>query len=229
MYYPYFDPTMILLIPALIISFWAQSKVNSTYNKYKKVRTINGYSGQQVARMILDEAGLLDVRIEQINSKLGDHYDPSNKVLRLSPEVYNEATISSAGIAAHEVGHAIQHKEAYKPLNIRNAIVPVVNFSSNISWLLFFLGIIMGFKGLTILGILLFSAVVIFQLITLPVEFNASNRALNILTDRGILYGDESKGAEKVLNAAAMTYVAATLMAISQLIRLIVISGRRDD
>ena len=130
MFYSYFDPTMILLIPALIISFWAQSKVNSAYNEYTKVRIINGYSGQQVARMMLDEAGLFDIRIEQINSKLGDHYDPSSRVLRLSPEVYSGSTISSAGIAAHEVGHAIQHKESYKPLTIRNSIVPVVNFSS---------------------------------------------------------------------------------------------------
>ncbi|MBE6070941.1 MAG: zinc metallopeptidase [Clostridium butyricum] len=229
MYYPYFDPTMILLIPALIISFWAQSKVNSTYNKYKKVRTINGYSGNQVARMILDEAGLFDVRIEQINSKLGDHYDPSSRVLRLSPEVYSGATISSAGIAAHEVGHAIQHQELYKPLTLRNSIVPIVNFSSNMSWLIFFLGIFLGFKGMTTLGIILFLAVVVFQLITLPVEFDASTRALNILKSRGLLYGDEVKGAEKVLNAAAMTYVAATLMAISQLIRLIAISNSRDD
>ena len=229
MFYSYFDPTMILLIPALIISFWAQSKVNSAYNEYTKVRIINGYSGQQVARMMLDEAGLFDIRIEQINSKLGDHYDPSSRVLRLSPEVYSGSTISSAGIAAHEVGHAIQHKESYKPLTIRNSIVPVVNFSSSISWILFFLGIVMGFKGLTTLGIILFSAVVIYQLITLPVEFDASTRALNILKSRGILYGDEVKGAEKVLNAAAMTYVAATLMAISQLVRLIAISNSRDD
>lgn len=229
MYYPYFDPTMILLIPAIIISFWAQSKVNSTYNKYKKVRTINGYSGNQIARMILDESGLFDVRIEQINSKLGDHYDPSSRVLRLSPEVYSGATISSAGIAAHEVGHAIQHQKSYKPLTLRNSIVPIVNFSSNMSWLIFFLGIFLGFKGLTTLGIILFLAVVVFQLITLPVEFDASTRALNILKSKGILYGDEIIGAEKVLNAAAMTYVAATLMAISQLIRLIAISNSRDD
>ncbi len=228
MYGLYFDPTMILLLPAMLISFWAQAKINSTYNKYSRVRTTNGYTGMQVARMILDEAGLFDVRIEMINTKLGDHYDPSSRVLRLSPEVYGDTTIAAAGIAAHEVGHAIQHKESYKPLVIRNSIVPVVNFSSSISWILFFIGILLGFKGLTTLGILLFSAVVIFQLITLPVEFNASNRALRILESRGILYGNEIKGAEKVLGAAAMTYVAATLMAISQLIRLIALSNRDD-
>ncbi len=228
-FYPFFDPTMILLVPAIIISFWAQSKINSAYSKYSQVRTINGYTGQQVARMMLDEAGLFDVRIELINSKLGDHYDPTSKILRLSPEVYSGASISSAGIAAHEVGHALQHKERYAPLVIRNSIVPIVNIGSNVSWMLFFVGILLGFKGLTTLGIILFSGVVIFQLITLPVEFDASTRALNILKSRGILYGDETKSAQKVLDAAAMTYVAATLMAVSQLIRLIAISNRRND
>ncbi|WP_315077150.1 zinc metallopeptidase [uncultured Clostridium sp.] len=222
----YFDPTMIILVPAIIIAFWAQTKVNSAYSKFSKVSAMNGYTGEQVARMMLDEAGLYDIRIELVNTKLGDHYDPSNRVLRLSPEVYRGQTIAAAGIAAHEVGHAIQHKEAYRPLIIRNSIVPAVNISSNFSWILFFAGILMGVKSLVTLGIILFSAAVIFQLITLPVEFNASSRALNILKSRNILYGDEVKGAAKVLDAAAMTYVAAALMAISQLIRLIAISDR---
>ena len=224
----FFDPTMIILIPAIIISFWAQTKVNSTYNKYSEVRTIKGYTGQQVARMMLDDAGLFDVKIEVINSKLGDHYDPSSRILRLSPDVYAGGTISSAGIAAHEVGHALQHKERYKPLTIRNSIVPIVNISSSASWILFFIGLLLGIKGLTTLGIVLFSAVIVFQVITLPVEFDASTRALNILKSRGILYGDETKNAQKVLDAAAMTYVAATLMAVSQLIRLIALSNRDD-
>lgn len=224
----YFDPTYILLIPAMIISFWAQQKINSAYSKYSRVRTMNGYTGQQVAQMILNEAGLYDVRIEQVNSRLGDHYDPKSRVLRLSPEVYSGATIAAAGIAAHEVGHAIQHQQAYKPLVVRNSIVPVVNFSSNISWIIFVAGLLLSIKPLVTLGIILFSAAVVFQLITLPVEFNASNRALSILENRGILYGDEVNGAAKVLDAAAMTYVAATLMAVSQLIRLIAISRRND-
>nr|WP_312291533.1 zinc metallopeptidase [Clostridium chromiireducens] len=228
-FYPFFDPTMILLIPAIIISFWAQTQISSTYNKYSEVRTMNGYTGQQIARMMLDEAGLFDIRIEVVNTKLGDHYDPANRVLRLSPDVYAGGTISSAGIAAHEVGHAIQHKEKYTPLVVRNSIVPVVNVGSSLSWILFLAGMFLGFKGLTTLGILLFSGVVIFQLITLPVEFDASTRALSILKSRGILYGDETKKAQKVLNAAAMTYVAATLMAVSQLIRLIAISNSRDE
>lgn len=227
-FYPFFDRTMIILIPAVIISFWAQTKINSTYNKYSQIRTRNGYLGQQVARMILDAAGLFDVRIEVINSKLGDHYDPSSKVLRLSPEVYSGSTIAAAGIAAHEVGHALQHKERYAPLVIRNSIVPVVNIGSGFSWIIFFAGLLLGIKGLTTIGIFLFLGVVVFQLITLPVEFDASNRALRILEARGILYGDENIGAQKVLNAAAMTYVAATLMAISQLIRLIALSNRDD-
>lgn len=229
MYYPfYFDRTMLILLPALLISFWAQSKINSTYNKYRNVRTSNGYTGEQVARMMLNEAGLSFVNIEMVNTRLGDHYDPTSKVLRLSPEVYGGTSIAAAGIAAHEVGHAIQHKESYKPLILRNSIVPVVNFGSNISWVLFVIGLFMGNNLLVNLGIILFSGVVVFQLVTLPVEFNASSRAINILDKRGILYGNEVSDARKVLGAAAMTYVASALMAISQLLRLIAIS-KRDD
>ena len=172
MYYPfYFDKTMLILIPALVLSFWAQAKVSSTYNKYRGVRTKNGYTGEQVARMMLNDAGLSYVNIEVINKQLGDHYDPTTKTLRLSPEVYSGNSISSAGIAAHEVGHAIQHKEKYEPLILRNSIVPIVNFSTNISWVLFFVGLLMGYKIFVNLGIILFSAAVVFQLITLPVEF----------------------------------------------------------
>ena len=227
-FYYGFDPTYLLLVPALIISFWAQAKVSSAYNKYKQVRTLNGYSGAQIARMILDAAGLFDIPIEVVNRQLGDHYDPSSRVLRLSPEVYNGSSIASAGIAAHECGHAIQHAESYSPLKVRNSIYPVVNFGSSCSWILFIAGLILSIKPLVYLGILMFSAVVVFQIITLPVEFNASSRALKILDSKGILYGDELRGAKKVLEAAAMTYVAATIMAISQLIRLIAISNRND-
>lgn len=227
MYYPfYFDRTMLILIPALLVSFWAQAKISSTYNKYRNIRTMNGYTGEQVARMMLNEAGLSFVNIEMVNTRLGDHYDPRNKVLRLSPEVYSGTSIAAAGIAAHEVGHAIQHKEDYKPLIIRNSIVPVVNFGSSISWILFVIGLFMGNSLLVNLGIVLFSGVVVFQLVTLPVEFNASSRAINILDRRGILYGDEVSGAKKVLGAAAMTYIASALMAIAQLLRLIAISKR---
>lgn len=224
----FYDSTYLLLVPALILSLWAQFKVSSAYRKYKRIRTTNGYTGQQVARMMLDEAGLFDVPIEIVNTELGDHYDPRDRVLRLSREVYSGATVAAAGIAAHEVGHAIQHKEEYSPLIIRNSIAPIVNISSNFSWLLFFLGIFLGLTGLTTIGIVLFLAVVIFQLVTLPVEFNASSRALNILSSRGILYGEEIKGAKKVLQAAAMTYVAAAVTSIMQLIRLLAIARRND-
>ncbi|MDS0524944.1 zinc metallopeptidase [Clostridium sp. SHJSY1] len=224
----YFDPTYLLLVPALIISFWAQTKVSSAYDKYSRIRTMNGYTGEQIARMMLNEAGLYDIPIEVVNTRLGDHYDPTSRILRLSQEVYVGTTIASAGIAAHEVGHAIQHKESYGPLTFRNTIYPVVNLGSTFSWVLLVAGLILAIKPLVYFGIILFSAVVLFQLVTLPVEFNASNRALNILNSRGILYGDEVKGAEKVLNAAAMTYVAATIMSVSQLIRLVLISRSNE-
>lgn len=225
----YYDSTMLILIPAIIISFIAQMQISSTYSKYRRVGTRNGYTGQQVARMMLDEAGLYDIQIQIVNQELGDHYSPSERILRLSPDVYNGSSVAAAGIAAHEVGHAIQHKESYKPIVIRNAIVPIVNIGSSFSWIVFFLGLVLGISKLTTIGIILFSAVVVFQLITLPVEFNASSRALSILKSRNILYEDEAKGAKKVLKAAAMTYVAAVLHSISQLIRLLVISNRNDD
>lgn len=229
MYPFYFDTTYLLLIPAMLIAFWAQTKISSTYDKYSKIRTVGGNTGAEIARSILDGAGLFDVRIERTNTKLGDHYDPKARVVRLSPEVYGTATIASAGVAAHEVGHAIQHQKSYKPLVLRTVISPVVNIGSQASMILFFIGILFSFKGLTTIGIIFFLGTVIYQLVTLPVEFNASTRALSILKSRGILYGDEVKGAQKVLDAAAMTYVAGALMAISQLVRLIALSSRYND
>ncbi|GFP75984.1 zinc metallopeptidase [Clostridium fungisolvens] len=222
----FFDSTFLLLVPAMLISIYAQSKISSTFNKYSRVKSYNGYTGAQVARIILDDSGLHNVPIELVSGKLSDHYDPRQKVLRLSQDVYYSNSVASIGVAAHEVGHAIQHKNSYAPLIIRNTIVPAVNIGSNFSWILFVLGLMLGIRPLITFGILLFSAVVVFQIITLPVEFNASSRALKILKSRNILYPDEVKGAQKVLSAAAMTYVAATLMAISQLLRLIVISDR---
>lgn len=223
----FYDSTFIILIPALIISFWAQMKIKTTYEKYSRIRSINGYTGAQVARTLLDSNGLYDVPVEIIQGNLTDHYDPSKRVMRLSEDVFNGTSVASIGVAAHETGHAIQHSKNYSPLIIRNSIVPIVNFSSNASWVLFFIGIIFSISPLIEIGIILFTAVVIFQLITLPVEFDASNRAITILSERSILYPDEVKGAKSVLNAAAMTYVAATLMAIAQLIRLIAISRDR--
>lgn len=224
----YFDSSFIILIPALIISAWAQYKVSSTFQKYSKVGSSKGYTGAQVARILLDSYGLYDVPVELTPGKLSDHYDPTRRVMRLSQEVYYGSSVASIGVAAHETGHAIQHKERYAPLVIRNSIVPVANFGSNASWVLFLLGMIFGIRGLVSIGILIFTAAVVFQIVTLPVEFNASNRALKILDSKEILYGSEIKGAKSVLSAAAMTYVAAALTSIAELARLILIS-RSDD
>lgn len=230
MFYPYYiDPTYLILIPAILISAWAQFKVSSTFNKYSTVRSINGYTGAQVARILLNDAGLQEVEIQQVPGKLSDHYDPRAKVLRLSSDVYGSTSVASIGVAAHEVGHAIQDKESYSALVFRNAIVPVVNFSSSLSWILFFIGILLSYSTLVTIGIILFLVVVLFQLVTLPVEFNASSRALKLLEARGILYDKEVDGARKVLSAAALTYVAATLMAVLQLVRLIAISNRNSN
>lgn len=230
MFYPYYiDPTYLILIPAILISAWAQFKVSSTFNKYSTVRSINGYTGAQVARILLNDAGLQEVEIQQVPGRLSDHYDPRAKVLRLSSDVYGSTSVASIGVAAHEVGHAIQDKESYSALVFRNAIVPVVNFSSSLSWILFFIGILFSYSTLVTIGIILFSVVVLFQLVTLPVEFNASSRALKILEARGILYDKEVDEARKVLSAAALTYVAATLMAVLQLVRLIAISNRNSN
>ena len=230
MIYPYYiDPTYLILIPAILISAWAQFKVSSTFNKYSTVRSINGYTGAQVARILLNDAGLQEVEIQQVPGRLSDHYDPRAKVLRLSSDVYGSTSVASIGVAAHEVGHVIQDKESYSALVFRNAIVPVVNFSSSLSWILFFIGILLSYSTLVTIGIILFSVVVLFQLVTLPVEFNASSRALKLLEARGILYDKEVEGARKVLSAAALTYVAATLMAVLQLVRLIAISNRNSN
>ncbi|SFB26793.1 zinc metallopeptidase [Clostridium frigidicarnis] len=224
----YYDSTYLLLIPAMIISAWAQFKVSATFEKYSKVYSSKGLSGAEVARMLLDNNGLYNVPIEVTGGKLSDHYDPTRQILRLSNDVYYGNSVASLGVAAHEVGHAIQHKTAYKPLILRNSIVPIVNLGSSMSWVLFIAGLILSIQPLITIGILLFSGVVVFQLVTLPVEFDASARALKELGSRGILYNEEVKGAKKVLDAAALTYVAATIMAISQLLRLIALSKRND-
>lgn len=225
----YFDPTMIFLIPAILLSIWAQGLVTSTFQKYKKVRSFNGLTGADVARSLLDSAGLFDVRIEQVPGSLSDHYDPRSRVLRLSRDVYGSTSVASIGVAAHEVGHAIQHNERYAPLLFRNAIVPVANFGNYFSWILLLIGIFLSYANLIYLGIVFFLGVVIFQLVTLPVEFDASKRAIVLLDNRGILVGDEVNGARKVLKAAAMTYVAAAATAIMQLVRLLFIASRYDD
>lgn len=226
----YFDSTIIILIPAIILTMYAQSKIQSEYSKYSKVRTSKGYTGAQVAREILNQNGLSDVNIELVGGKLSDHYDPRTKVLRLSNEVYNGSSIAANAIAAHEVGHAIQHAKAYAPLKIRNAIVPVVNIATQAAWPLIFIGLFFAqFQNLLNIGIIMFSATVIFQLVTLPVEFNASERALNQLSQGGILVGNEVAQGKKVLSAAALTYVAAAASAITQLLRLLMIRNNRRN
>lgn len=226
----FYDSTFIILIPAILLSLWAQYKVKNTFEKYSRVTSTNGYTGQQVARMLLDSKGLYNVPVEITSGKLSDHYDPSKKVMRLSEDVFYGTSVASIGVAAHETGHAIQHKESYTPLVIRDAIVPAVNFSSNLSWILLFIGLILGSGGTLLInaGILLFTIVVFFQLVTLPVEFDASKRALSILKDGGILYANEASQAKEVLDAAALTYVAAALTAILQLVRLIAIGRERN-
>lgn len=231
MFYPgfYFDRTMILLLPAIIIAFWAQTKVSSTYKKYRTVRTMNGYTGENVARMMLDSAGLYDVPVVETRGELTDHYDPRSRVVRLSTDIFHGSSIAAAGVAAHEVGHAMQHQEKYKPLVLRTSMAVAVNISSQASIFIFMIGLIFSIPMLTNIGIIFFTVAVFYQIITLPVEFNASRRALKILESRNILYGNEVNGAKNVLSAAAITYVAAALMSISQLIRLIAISNRNND
>lgn len=229
----YFDWTILLLIPAMILSIYAQSKVNGTFKKYAQVRSVSGYSAAEVARKILDMNGLYQVQIEHIAGQLTDHFDPRTNVVRLSDATYQSYSVAAIGVAAHEVGHAIQHATGYVPIRVRNGIVPFVNVCNKLSMPLILIGLIFGYGGgffpaLFDVGIILFSATVVFQLITLPVEFNASSRALYTLENQGILRMDEVEGAKKVLSAAALTYVAAALSAIMSLVRLIFIRERRD-
>lgn len=227
-YYGYYDRTMLLLIPAVLLTIYAQYKVNSTTNRFFNVRAIRGYTGEETARRILDSNGLFNVRIEMVRGRLSDHYDPRTKVLRLSQDVYSGTSITSVAVAAHECGHAIQHAHGYTPLNVRSSLVPVVNFASNMSWIFIMLGFFTKGSFLQI-GILLFSASVLFQIVTLPVEFNASSRALTQLTSLGIVDDREVRQSRKVLQAAALTYVAAAVTAIMQLLRLVMIANSRDD
>lgn len=222
-----YDSGYILVLIALAISMVAQSKVKSTFNKYSRVRSSSGYNGFEVARKILDKNGLYNVPIEMTSGILSDHYDPTKKVLRLSKDVYNGNSVASIGVAAHEVGHAIQDSKNYAPLIIRNTIAPAVSFGSKFVFGIIFLGIFIDFTGLITLGIVIYISIVAFQLITLPVEFDASNRAIESLKN-GILSPSEIKPARSVLNAAALTYVAATLVSIAELFRIIGISKRRN-
>ena len=227
-----FDGTYVLIILAFLISALVSAKMNATFSKYSKVRSYCGMTGAQAAQRILSSAGIYDVRIEHVSGKLTDHYDPSNKVLRLSDAVYGNTSIAAIGVAAHECGHAVHHAKNYFQLSVRSAIVPVANFGSQLSWPLFLAGLIFSFRPLLMIGILLFCAALLFQIVTLPVEFNASARALRMLDETGIMGRQEIRGTKKVLRAAAMTYVAAVIGSLLQLLRLLILSGafrRRDD
>ena len=226
----YIDPYyLMLVIPATIFALYAQNRVQGTFNKFLQVRNIRGYTGAEIAREILNSNGLYDVKVEMIGGHLSDHYDPRVKVVRLSSEVYSGTSVASVGVAAHETGHAIQHQMSYFPLVLRNSILPVANIGSMAAIPLAILGFIVGIEPLINLGIILFSAVVAFQLVTLPVEFNASSRALEILETRSLLSRDELNPTKKVLNAAALTYVASAAVGVANLLRLVLLSRSRDD
>lgn len=225
----FYDMTYILVLIGAVLGMIASANVNSTFNKYSRVGNSRGMTAEWVAQYILDCAGINDVRIERIAGNLTDHYDPSNKVLRLSDKVYGSTSVAAIGVAAHECGHAVQHHVGYAPLKLRSISVPAANFGSKLSWPIILLGLILGSLGLAEIGVVLFLFVVLFQLITLPVEFNASYRALNILEENNLLYGDELGGARRVLKAAALTYVAAVVSSILQLLRFVIlIQSRRD-
>ncbi len=220
--------SMIILIPAIVFALYAQARVKTTFSKYLRVRNNNNITGREAARRILDHNGLSDVEIEYARGSLSDHYDPRKRVLRLSGEVYNGTSVASVSVAAHESGHAIQHAKGYIPLQVRNSIAPTVGFASQAAFPLAILGFFMGSGGdfLITIAIYLYSAAVFFQVITLPVEFNASNRAILQLEENHIITGHEMKGAKSVLNAAALTYVAAMAVAIGNLLRLVMLRGR---
>lgn len=226
----YFDYYYILfVIPPLIFAAWAQFKVKSTFHKYAGYHSGQGYTAVMIARLILDQNGLFHVKIEMTSGNLTDHFDPRANVIRLSESVYHSTSVASIGVAAHEVGHAIQYSKGYLPIKIRNAVIPLTNIGSTLAFPLAILGVIFSFEPLITIGIWLFVAVVFFQFITLPVEFNASRRALNTLKNDHILIGEEYTGAKKVLTAAALTYVGALLVAVGNLLRLLALTGRRRD
>lgn len=225
----YFDWTILIVLPALIISAWAQIKVSTTFDQYAKVYSRRGMTGADAARKILDSHGLQHIKVEHIRGKLTDHYDPRANVIRLSDAVYGSVSAAAIGVAAHEAGHAVQHAEGYFPIRVRSAVIPMTRFGSMLSMPLFFIGLILASPPLLLVGIALYSLVALFQLVTLPVEFNASARAIRVLRSSGTLSEDELDGAKKVLTAAALTYVAALLTSLLTLLRLIVLAGGRSN
>lgn len=232
--YYYWDPTYILVVIGAVICMIASARVKGTFNKYSQLRSMSGMNGAQVAQRVLQAAGIYDVQVRHVSGSLTDHYDPRTKTVNLSDPVYNATSVAALGVAAHECGHAIQHAKSYAPLSIRSAPVPIANFGSMLAWPVILIGLLFNTRssGLIIdIGILLFSAAVLFQLVTLPVEFDASRRALVMLRTQGILADDELKYTRRVLKSAALTYVASAAAAILQLLRIILITNgrRRDD
>lgn len=232
--YYYWDPTYILVVIGAVICMIASARVKGTFNKYSQLRSMSGMNGAQVAQRVLQAAGIYDVQVRHVSGSLTDHYDPRTKTVNLSDPVYNATSVAALGVAAHECGHAIQHAKSYAPLSIRSALVPIANFGSMLAWPVILIGLFFNTRssGLIIdIGILLFSTAVLFQLVTLPVEFDASRRALVMLRTQGILADDELKYTRRVLKSAALTYVASAAAAILQLLRIILITNgrRRDD
>lgn len=234
MYYPmfYFDPTYILVIAGVIVCLLASAKMRSTFQKYAGVRSRSGMTGREAAETVLRRAGIYDVRVEHVAGNLTDHYDPRSKVLRLSDATYSSDSIAAVGVAAHECGHAIQHAQGYAPLKIRGSLVPVANLGSMIAWPLILVGLLFTGNSSALflnLGILAFSLAVLFQIVTLPVEFNASKRAIHVLGSSGMMDQQEVQDTRKVLNAAALTYVAGAAASVLQLLRILLLAGRRRD
>ena len=227
----YYDPTYILVIIGAVLCILASSRVNSTYAKYAKVRARGGMTGAEAAQRILSMSGINDVRIEHVGGSLTDHYDPTKKVLRLSDSVYGSRSVAAIGVAAHECGHALQHKEGYFPLKFRAFLVPAANIGSRLGLPLVILSMVMGFGSLARIGVWVFAIAVLFQVVTLPVEFNASGRALQMVESYGIMNADEVDDCKRVLGAAALTYVAAAASSVLQLLRLLILTGnrRKDD
>lgn len=227
------DPTMILVLIGVVITLWAQWRVNSAFSKYSRIRSRTGMTGAEAAQRLLQSQGIYDVRVQRVGGSLTDHYDPRTKTVNLSDDVFNVSSVAAIGVAAHECGHAIQDNVGYVPLRIRGNLVPVANIGSRLSWPLILIGLLISGLGspLVEIGIIMFSLAVLFQLVTLPVEFDASARAVRLLDAEGILAGDEVSGTRKVLHAAALTYVAAAATSILQLLRLVILFGgrRRDD
>ena len=224
----YFDPTFIILIPAMLFGLYAQYKVNSTYSKYSKVNNARRLTGAQVARQILDDNGLYDVQVAHISGNLTDNYNPKTNIVSLSASVYNSTSVAAIGVAAHECGHAVQHAVGYMPVKIRTALVPVTNFGSSAGMIILLVGLLFSSYNLAMFGVLLYSLMAVFQLVTLPVEYNASSRALKTLENYMVLYEDEVPAARKVLNSAALTYVAALVSTLSTILRLFLIVGSRS-